>query len=158
GSASELAEQLRAQVPLLAVLASSQPSTNGVVERVVQPVATPTVPASNWADLPVPVPTRPLAGVGDEAALGDHLTAELTAEHLCFTRDFLANLYVTLKSSALSLIMGPPGHGKSSVVSAMARAMGHGNALLEIAVRRSWSDDRYLLGFYDTFHGRYDPG
>jgi hypothetical protein len=54
--------------------------------------------------------------------------------------------------------MGPPGYGKSSVVTAVARALGHGNALLEIAVRRSWSDDRYLLGFYDTFHGRYDPG
>src|SRR5438093_292262 len=40
----------------------------------------------------------------------------------------------------------------------LARALGHGNALLAIAVRRSWSDDRYLLGFYDTFHGRYDPG
>ena len=22
----------------------------------------------------------------------------------------------------------------------------------------TWSDDRYLLGFYDTFHNRYDPG
>src|SRR5262249_7100863 len=71
---------------------------------------------------------------------------------------FLANLYVTLKASPLNLIIGPPGHGKSSVVAALARALGHGNALLEIAVRRSWSDDRYLLGFYDTFHGRYDPG
>src|SRR5204862_395804 len=74
------------------------------------------------------------------------------------TRDFVANLYVSLKSNPLSLITGPPGHGKSSVVAALARALGHGNALLEIAVRRSWSDDRYLLGFFDTFHGRYDPG
>ena len=63
-----------------------------------------------------------------------------------------------MKSSALNLLTGPPGHGKSSVVSALARALGHGNAFLDIAVRRSWSDDRYLLGFFDTFHGRYDPG
>lgn len=157
GGTAELVEQLREQIPLLAVLTESRSTSNGVVERLV--TSTPTsAPVTNWADVEPPTPTRTLTDVKDEAGLVDHLTAELTAENLCFTRDFLANLYVTLKSSALNLIMGPPGHGKSSVIGAMARAMGHGNALLEIAVRRSWSDDRYLLGFYDTFHGRYDPG
>jgi energy-coupling factor transporter ATP-binding protein EcfA2 len=158
GDAAQLAEQLREQMPLLAILADTRPTGNGVVveQRVTQTV--PARPAADWADVPVPAPTRALVEVKDEAGLVDHLTAELTAENLCFTRDFLANVYVTLKSSALNLIMGPPGHGKSSVIGAMARALGHGNALLEIAVRRSWSDDRYLLGFYDTFHGRYDPG
>src|SRR5205807_4544683 len=73
-------------------------------------------------------------------------------------RDFVTNLYVSHKTQSLNLIMGPPVHGKSSAVTAMARALGHGNALLEVAVRRTWSDDRYLLGFFDSFHGRYDPG
>src|SRR5207237_1891366 len=97
----------------------------------------------------IPEPTKEQDEVTEESTHVDLLAAELTAERLCFTRDFLANLYVTLKASALNLITGPPGHGKSSVVAALARALGHGNALLEIAVRRSWSDDRYLLGFYD---------
>src|SRR5262249_32429057 len=93
-----------------------------------------------------------------ENALVDRLVAALAVEKLRFTRDFVANLYTALKAAPLNLIIGPPGHGKSSVVSALARALGHGQALLEIPVRRSWADDRYLLGFYDAFHGRYDPG
>src|SRR5205085_9532130 len=106
----------------------------------------------------IPAATKELEAIVDEAAYVDQLAWELAGESLFFTRDFLANLYITLKASSLNLIMGPPGYGKSSVVSALARAMGHGNALLEIAVRRTWSDDRYLLGFYDTFHNRFDPG
>jgi energy-coupling factor transporter ATP-binding protein EcfA2 len=115
-------------------------------------------PAATWGKAVIPAPTKDLDAVNDEAAFVDQLAWELASESLYFTRDFLANLYITLKASGLNLIMGPPGYGKSSVVSALARAMGHGNALLEIAVRRTWSDDRYLLGFYDTFHNRYDPG
>src|ERR1700677_5131351 len=54
--------------------------------------------------------------------------------------------------------MGPDCYSKSSVVASMARAIRDRHALLAVAVRRTWSDDRYLLGFYDTFHNRYDPG
>src|SRR5207248_9075518 len=79
-------------------------------------------------------------------------------EQLRFTREFVANIFIALKALSLNLVMGPPGYGKSSLVSALARGLGHGEALLEIPVRRSWSDDRHLLGFYDAFHGRYDPG
>jgi hypothetical protein len=158
--ADQLAERVREQVPLLAALTGGRSGSGASVplnnDR-------PTAMASNaepsrWAQVIIPEPTRTLEAIGDESALITDVAAELTAEHLFFTRDFLANVYVTLKSSALNLIMGPPGHGKSSIIGAVARALGHGNALLEIAVRRSWSDDRYLLGFYDTFHGRYDPG
>jgi energy-coupling factor transporter ATP-binding protein EcfA2 len=160
GGAEQLGAQLRDSIPLLAALSTGRAVVTGSVPPHVNgaPVSPPAPARPLWAEVTVPPPTRELDEVKDEAALVDHVAAVLAAEHLCFTRDFLANLYITLKSSALNLIMGPPGHGKSSVVSALARALGHGNALLEIAVRRSWSDDRYLLGFYDAFHGRYDPG
>ncbi|MCE9530220.1 MAG: hypothetical protein K8T89_03655 [Planctomycetes bacterium] len=120
--------------------------------------AAPVALASTWGQITIPPPSKELEALGDEAAFVDQLAWILAGESLYFTRDFLANLYITLKSASLNLIMGPPGYGKSSVVAGLARAMGHGNALLEIAVRRTWSDDRYLLGFYDTFHSRYDPG
>src|SRR5262249_39491570 len=115
-------------------------------------------PAAIWGKAAVPTPSKELDALGDEVAFVDQLVWELAGESLYFTRDFLANLYITLKSSSLNLIMGPPGYGKSSVVAALARAMGPGSSRFEIAVRRTWSDDRYLLGFYDTFHNRYDPG
>jgi hypothetical protein len=153
--AEGLAARLRDELPLLAAISAvgqrGEPNEDGR-----RPIADTRQPL--WTEVALPEPSRALEPVPEEAAVVDRLTAALAAERLYFTRDFLANLYVMLKASALNLIMGPPGYGKSSVVGGLARALGHGNALLEIAVRRSWSDDRYLLGFYDTFHGRYDPG
>jgi hypothetical protein len=152
----QLGSKLRQEVPLLAALASGLrpgPATE-------QAAPVPSRNGSPAAAEPIrpAQPTSKLEDLKDEAALVDRLVAALASEKLRFTRDFVANLYTTLKASPLNLIIGPPGHGKSSVVSALSRALGHGQALLEIPVRRSWSDDRYLLGFYDAFHGRYDPG
>jgi|GEM_PF-2147545 len=113
---------------------------------------------SSWTDITFPTPTRELDDSQEEAALVERLVDALAADQLGFTREFVTNIWICLKASSLNLIMGPPGHGKSSIVGSLARALGHGQSLLEIAVRRSWSDDRHLLGFFDTFHGRYDPG
>src|SRR4029077_6142395 len=105
-----------------------------------------------WDTVAPAEPSKPLANINDEVALVGRLTSELAAAGIGFARDFVTNLYVSLKTQSLNLIMGPPGHGKSSAVTALARALGHGNAFLEVAVRRTWSDDRYLLGFFDSFH------
>jgi energy-coupling factor transporter ATP-binding protein EcfA2 len=154
-----LTARLQEEMPMFAALST------GLRQAVVIPnghvdsgALAPTSPAAVWGKALIPASTKELDAIADEAVYVDQLAFELAGEALFFTRDFLANLYITLKASSLNLIMGPPGYGKSSVISALARAMGHGNALLEIAVRRTWSDDRYLLGFYDTFHNRYDPG
>jgi energy-coupling factor transporter ATP-binding protein EcfA2 len=154
-----LTARLQEELPAFAALSSGlRPAVVTSNGHVGVHDAAPTSPAAIWGKAVVPAPTKDLDALNDEVAFVDQLAWELASESLFFTRDFLANLYITLKASGLNLIMGPPGYGKSSVVSALARAMGHGNALLEIAVRRTWSDDRYLLGFYDTFHNRYDPG
>ncbi len=159
-----LAGQVREQVPLLAALASGMRATlalptgrDGLMPMLKESKALRPAPTL-WSEVkPVP-PTRELECMRDENALIDQLVTELADSQLYFTRDFIANLFISLKANPLNLITGPPGYGKSSVVAALARALGHGNAMLEIAVRRSWSDDRYLLGFFDSFHGRYDPG
>jgi energy-coupling factor transporter ATP-binding protein EcfA2 len=154
-----LTNRLQEELPMFAAMSSGlRPAVvvpNGQLEHNASAAAS---PASTWGKVALPAPTKELEALNDEAAFVDQLAWVLAGESLYFTRDFLANLYISLKASGLNLVMGPPGYGKSSVVSALARAMGHGNALLEIAVRRTWSDDRYLLGFYDTFHNRYDPG
>jgi energy-coupling factor transporter ATP-binding protein EcfA2 len=156
-----LAERLHEQIPLLAAMGGMRgfaaAAGNGTAANA--PVAAPSFSGRVlWSEVTRPAPSLTLDSVNDESLLVDRLVDRLRSEGLYFTRDFVANLYVLLKSSALNLISGPPGYGKSSVVSALARALGHGNALLEIAVRRTWSDDRHVLGFFDTFHGRYDPG
>jgi hypothetical protein len=77
---------------------------------------------------------------------------------LGLARDFVANLYVCLKASPLNLLAGPPGYGQALMVGALARALGHGEAVLDITVRHSWDDDRQLLGVHDPAAGGFEPG
>jgi energy-coupling factor transporter ATP-binding protein EcfA2 len=153
---SGITEQIRSEVPLVAALAGCfTPSATGGIAGA-HPAAAAQPPG--WDFLGPVEPTKPLAPTNDEAGLITRLSDEFATAGLGLARDFVANLYVSMKCQGLNLIMGPPGHGKSSAVTTLARALGHGNGLLEVAVRRTWSDDRYLLGFFDSFHGRYDPG
>jgi energy-coupling factor transporter ATP-binding protein EcfA2 len=160
GDVSQFAARIQEEFPLFAALAATRPS-EGATQ------ASPLGGASGGPPQPIrftvqefrPVPpSTPVAPVEDEGNLVDALHRELARRDLHFARDFVANVYTCLKSDPLNLIIGPPGFGKSMLVSALARSLGHANAFLRIAVRRSWSEDRFLLGFFDSFHGRYDPG
>src|SRR5262249_5652957 len=124
---AEMAEKVREQVPLLAAFSTglhaaapggrqadgpARRPAGGDSAGFAAPAPGPAAPPTLWSDVrPVP-PTKELGDVRDESALVDHLVAELAANQLSFTRDFVANLYVSLKSNPLSLITGPPGHGK----------------------------------------------
>ena len=155
-SASELAERLRACNPLLAALVAAR-TAHAPSERRDHP---PGMEASGsaWHDVDPIAPTCELSAPTDEAQYVNQLQAALSLHGLGYARDFVANVYACLKSAQLLLVTSPPGYGKSSLVRGFAASLGHLNSLLEIPVRRAWSDDRYLLGFYDAFHQRYDPG
>lgn len=150
-----LATKMEEHVPLLAVLTAAR----------LEPVASNRSSSEETSDTrpaeqdfrPIQ-PTSDIRPVDDEARLVDDLHTDLARRDLHFARDFVANVYTCLKAEPLNLIIGPPGYGKSMLVAALARGLGHGDAFLRIAVRRSWSEDRYLLGFFDSFHGRYDSG
>lgn len=104
-------------------------------------------------------PSLPLASdISSELDVIQQLETGLQRMGLSFSRNFLANIYVNLKCFSLNLLAGPPGYGKSTLIRALASVLGHKDAFLEIPVRRSWNDDRALLGFFDSFHGRYDAG
>ncbi|MBI4603861.1 MAG: hypothetical protein HY721_18045, partial [Planctomycetes bacterium] len=75
-----------------------------------------------------------------------------------FSYEMVANVFACMKCSPLTLIGGPPGVGKSSLVRALPVLLGQEHCFLELSVRRTWADDRALLGFPDVFHGRYEPG
>jgi hypothetical protein len=159
---SQMGARLQQELPLLAALSNLPWGGGNRAAGLENPPDQPLALTDFRRAAPAPVrpvrPTKELHEIRDESIFVERLVADLAEEKLRFSRDFMANLYVALKAFPLNLVMGPPGYGKSSVVSALARALGHGEALLEVAVRRSWSDDRYLIGFYDAFHGRYDPG
>ena len=157
--AASLAVKMRDQIPLIAALAGG--SFGGGV-RSDAPVGVTNIhaaaPVVHRADFrPIP-PSKPLAPVSDERKLVENLRADLARQGLRFAGDFVANVYICLKAESLNLIIGPPGYGKSMLVTAMARSLGHQDAFLPITVRRSWAEDRHLLGFFDTFNNRYDPG
>jgi energy-coupling factor transporter ATP-binding protein EcfA2 len=154
----KLGQRLQDEIPLLAAMSGRAAQTVVVEGGAAANSAPVTAGRTAWSNVAIPAPSKDLAVRVEEPALVDQIADELRQDGLYFTREFVANLYVLLKSSSLNLLIGPPGYGKSSVVAALAKALGHGTAFLEIAVRRSWSDDRHLLGFYDAFHGRYDPG
>src|SRR5215217_7315476 len=123
---------MQEQLPLLSVLTAH----NG------HHAAAPAIAAAPKARRPLFRPVAPTAAalpVESEGKLVEDLTADLARRGLHFARDFVANVYTCLKAEPLNLIIGPPGHGKSMLVSSLARALGHGDALLRIAVRRSWS-------------------
>jgi len=151
-----LAAKLQEHLPLFAALTAARLET-GVSAQ--SGTGIPPEPAKPVGKEFRPIqPTAGLRPVEDEGRLVDDLHTDLGRRGLHFARDFVANVYTCLKAEPLNLIIGPPGYGKSMLVAALARGLGHGDAFLRIAVRRSWSEDRYLLGFFDSFHGRYDPG
>jgi energy-coupling factor transporter ATP-binding protein EcfA2 len=155
-----LATRMQEQLPLFAALSSVQRPqlVTGVVSAAVngaEVAPTRSAPRVDFRPVPPAIATQPIL---TEGKLVNDLHSNLARNGLTFARDFVANVYTCLKAEPLNLIIGPPGYGKSMLVTTLARIMGHGNALLRIAVRRSWGEDRYLLGSFDSFHDRYDPG
>src|SRR5262249_36728195 len=143
-------------IPLLAVLTTARREAQVVVAGpATQPAPPPAAPRYHFAPVP---PRVAVAAVGDESRLVDNPHANLAPSGLHFARDLVAHAYTCRKPDALNLTIGPPGYGKSTLISTLARVLGHGDALLRIAVRRPWAEDRYLLGSFDSFHNRYDPG
>ena len=157
GEIEQIAGKMQAQIPLLAAFAAIRPNGGTSSGTVAVTATRPTTPVRAWEFQPIP-PARSSTAYTNEKQLVNALHADLARQGLFFDRDFIANIYIGLKSEPLNLLIGPPGFGKSSLVAALARSLGHGPSLLKIAVRRSWAEDRHLLGAFDSFHGRYDPG
>lgn len=67
----------------------------------------------------------------------------------------LLSLCVAAATGQFVLLTGPPGSGKTSLVTGLADALGAGRGV--VPVRPAWIDTSDLIGFYDPRLERYQP-
>ncbi|BCL79689.1 hypothetical protein ccbrp13_21540 [Ktedonobacteria bacterium brp13] len=75
-----------------------------------------------------------------------------------FEEETLYNYHICLKTHPFVLLAGLSGTGKSKLAQLYAEAVGstrENKRFLRLAVRPSWNDDRFLLGYLNTITGEY---
>lgn len=73
-----------------------------------------------------------------------------------FDDETLYNYHISLKTRPLVILAGLSGTGKSKLSQLYAEALGCSEEqYLRLAVRPSWNDDRYLLGYLNTITNEY---
>ncbi|EJL6330401.1 AAA family ATPase [Vibrio cholerae] len=77
-----------------------------------------------------------------------------------FSKEEMTNLIVSVNQSFLTILSGPPGTGKTSTVTRLAKALHLGNSkgdqnFLYVPVGRGWVSSRDTLGFYNSLKDVY---
>jgi len=97
-------------------------------------------------------------GMLKENELLDYIKRYIAAKGYYFDDETLYNYHICLKTRPLVILAGLSGTGKSKLSQLYAEAMGHtaqNKRYLRLAVRPSWNDDRYLLGYLNSITGEY---
>lgn len=93
-----------------------------------------------------------------EMQLLEHIKKYIAARGYYFDDETIFNYHICLKTRPLVILAGLSGTGKSKLSQLYAEAIGHtvqNGHYLRLAVRPSWNDDRYLLGYHNTITGDY---
>ena len=93
-----------------------------------------------------------------ESDLMIHIRDYINARGYYFDDETVANYHICLKTRPFVILAGLSGTGKSKLSQLYAEALGHTTRegrYLRVAVRPSWNDDRYLLGYLNTLTGEY---
>lgn len=94
----------------------------------------------------------------EEKVLLNHVKDYVSARGYYFDDETLYNYHISLKTRPFVILAGLSGTGKSKLSQLYAEALGHttkNDRYLRVAVRPSWNDDRYLLGYLNTITGNY---
>jgi len=91
----------------------------------------------------------------DEKALLNSVQNYIAARGYYFDEETLYNYHICLKTRPFVILAGLSGTGKSKLSQLYAEALGSRTRYLRLPVRPNWSDDRYLLGYFDTITGEY---
>lgn len=82
----------------------------------------------------------------------------IAARGYYFDDETISNYHVCLKTRPFVILAGLSGTGKSKLSQLYAEALGHtvkNGRYCRVAVRPSWNDDRYLLGYLNNITGEY---
>ncbi len=93
-----------------------------------------------------------------ETTLLKYIKKYITAKGFYFTDETIYNYHICLKTRPFVILAGLSGTGKSKLSELYARALGYNTqngCYLRLAVRPSWNDDRYLLGYLNTITDKY---
>lgn len=93
-----------------------------------------------------------------ESELLDYIKRYIAAKGYYFDEETIYNYHICLKTRPFVILAGLSGTGKSKLSQLYAEAMGHtvqNKRYLRLAVRPSWNDDRYLLGYLNSITGEY---
>lgn len=93
-----------------------------------------------------------------EKELLEHVKKYVAARGYYFSDETIYNYHVCLKTRPFVILAGLSGTGKSKLSQLYAEALGHtvqNNRYLRMAVRPSWNDDRFLLGYFNTLSSEY---
>ncbi len=94
----------------------------------------------------------------EERVLLDHVKDYVSARGYYFDDETIFNYHISLKTRPFVILAGLSGTGKSKLSQLYAEALGHttrDGRYLRVAVRPSWNDDRYLLGYLNAITGDY---
>lgn len=98
------------------------------------------------------------APVISETQLLDHVKEYISARGYYFDDETIHNYHICLKTRPFVILAGLSGTGKSKLSQLYAEALGHtvkNGRYRRVAVRPSWNDDRYLLGYLNNITGDY---
>jgi len=93
-----------------------------------------------------------------ESELLAYIKRYIAAKGYYFDDETLYNYHICLKTRPFVILAGLSGTGKSKLSQLYAEAMGHkvqNKRYLRLAVRPSWNDDRFLLGYLNSITGEY---
>lgn len=93
-----------------------------------------------------------------ETELLQHVKQYIAARGYYFDDETIYNYHICLKTRPFVILAGLSGTGKSKLSQLYAEAMGHtvqNKHYLRLAVRPSWNDDRFLLGYLNSITGEY---
>ncbi len=93
-----------------------------------------------------------------ESELLQHIKHYIAAKGYYFDDETIYNYHICLKTRPFVILAGLSGTGKSKLSQLYAEAMGHkveNKRYLRLAVRPSWNDDRFLLGYHNSITDEY---